>query len=113
MSRWYGKIGYAITEETEPGIWESKIIERSYYGDIISDRRNRQTSDKVNDDINLSTIISIVADPYVYQNCSYMAYAEIMGNKWNIISVEPQYPRLILTTGGVYNGEQARIADPT
>lgn len=104
MSKWYGKIGYAITEETDPGIWETKITERQYYGDVTSDRRNRQTSNKVNEDINLSTVISIVADPYAYQNCSYIAYAEIMGNKWKVTNIEPQYPRLILTIGGVYNG---------
>lgn len=107
MSKWYGKIGYATTEETEPGLWETKITERPYYGEMTSDRRNRQTSNKVNDDVNLSAVISIVADPYAYQNCSYMAYAEIMGAKWKITSIEPQHPRLALTIGGIYNGKQA------
>ena len=26
MAKWYGKIGYAITEETEPGLWEPKKV---------------------------------------------------------------------------------------
>ena len=30
-----------------------------------------------------------------------------MGAKWKISKVEVQYPRLILTLGGVYNGKQA------
>lgn len=30
-----------------------------------------------------------------------------MGAKWKVTSVEVQYPRLILSIGGVYNGEQA------
>lgn len=104
MAKWYGKIGYAITEETEPGLWEPKIIERTYYGDIISDLRKRQNSGEVNDNINLSNVISIVADPFVIQNCSLMAYVEIMGAKWKITDVDIQYPRLTLTIGGVYNG---------
>lgn len=104
MAKWYGKIGYAITEETEPGLWEPKIIERTYYGDMISDLRKRQNSGEVNDNINLSNVISIVADPFVIQNCSFMAYVEIMGAKWKITDVDIQYPRLTLTIGGVYNG---------
>ena len=104
MAKWYGKIGYAITEETEPGLWEPKIIERNYYGDMTSDVRKRQNSGEVNDNINLSKVISSVADPCVIQSCSLMAYVEIMGAKWKITDVDIQYPRLTLTIGGVYNG---------
>lgn len=107
MSKWFGKIGYALTGETEPGLWEDTIVEREYYGDMISDRRKRQTSGEVNDNINLANVISILADPFAYENCSHMAYAEIMGAKWKITEVEVQYPRLILTIGGVYNGNTA------
>ena len=107
MAKWYGKIGYAITVETEPGLWEEQIIESSYYGDVTTDRRKRQNSGGVNDDINLSNVISIIADPFANQNCSHMVYIEFMGTKWKITDVEVQFPRLILTIGGVYNGKQA------
>lgn len=108
MGKWFGKVGYAVTEETEPGIWEKVITEREYYGDITTDRWKRQNSGEVNDNINLSNVISIVADPFAYQNCSNMIYVEIMGDKWKISDIDVnQRPRLILTVGGVYNGEQA------
>ena len=107
MGKWFGKIGYSISEETEPGVWEPTIVEREYYGDVTSNRINRQNSGEVNDRINLANVISIVADPFAYQNCSKMAYAEIMGAKWKIADIEIQHPRLILTIGGVYNGKQA------
>lgn len=107
MSKWFGKIGYAITGETEPGVWEDTIVVRDYYGDLTSDRRKRQSSGNINDDINLANVISIIADPFAIENCSHMAYAEIMGAKWKITEVEVQYPRLILTIGGVYNGNTA------
>ena len=110
MGKWCGKIGYAISQEAEPGIWESAVVEREYFGDISSDRRRRQNSGEVNDSVNLSNVISIVADPFAYQNCSNMVYAEIMGTKWKITEIEPQYPRLILTIGGAYNGKQATTA---
>lgn len=104
MSKWYGKIGYAVTAETEPGIWEPSIIEKNYFGDMISDRRKRQNSGDGNDNISLANVISILADPFAYQNCSDIAYVEIMGTKWKVSDIEVQYPRLTLTIGGVYNG---------
>ena len=107
MSKWFGKIGYAVTGETEPGVWKDTIIEKDYYGDLISDRRKRQSSGNVNDNINLANVISIIADPFAIENCSRMAYAEIMGAKWKITEVEVRYPKLILTIGGVYNGNTA------
>ena len=102
MAKWFGKVGYAVTEETEPGIWEETITDREYYGDVISNRFKRQNSGDVNDDINISQIISIVADPFAYQHCSKIIYVEYMGSKWKVSDVEPMFPRLQLTIGGVY-----------
>ena len=104
MAKWCGKIGYAITEETEPGIWEEKITERSYYGDVESNHWKRQTSGEVNDDINISNVISIVSDPFANSHISSMVYIEYMGAKWKISDAEVKFPRIVLTIGGVYNG---------
>lgn len=111
MAKFYGTIGYAETVETEPGIWEEQITERSYYGDLIRNTRKLQTSEGVNDDVNLSNEISIVADPFAYQNFHSIRYVEYMGAKWKIINVEVQHPRLILSVGGVYNGVSSRITE--
>lgn len=111
MAKWFGKIGYSITSETESGIWEPTIVEKEYYGDLTTDRRKRQNSGEVNDNINLANVISIIADPFAIQNCSYMAYVEVMGTRWKISDIEVQYPRLILTVGGVYNGDSPRATE--
>ena len=111
MAKWFGKIGYAITSETESGIWEPTIVEKEYYGDLTTDRRKRQNSGEVNDNINLANVISIIADPFAIQNCSYMAYVEVMGTRWKSSDIEVQYPRLILTVGGVYNGDSPRATE--
>lgn len=105
MAKFFGAIGYAETKETTPGVWEEQITERTYYGDLIRNTRRLRTSDKLNNDINVTNEISIVADPFAYQNFHLMKYVAFMGAKWKIESVEVQYPRLILTIGGVYNGE--------
>ncbi len=105
MAKFYGKIGYANTVETKPGVYEEQIVERYYYGDLIRNTRRLQSADQVNDDINISNEISIVADPYATNNFHTMRYAVFMGTKWKISNVEVSYPRLILTLGGVYNGQ--------
>lgn len=104
MSKWFGKIGYAMTAETEPGIWEEMVVDREYYGDLLSDKYRRQNSGAINDNINLTSVISIIADPFAYEHCSHIAYAEIMGAKWKVTDIDIQPPRLSLTIGGVYNG---------
>lgn len=104
MNKFYGKIGYAISEETVPGVWVEQIVERSYYGDVIRNIRRLQSSENLNDDINVSNEISIVADAFANQNFHSMRYVEYMGTKWKVSSIEVKYPRLILSMGGVYNG---------
>ena len=105
MSKYFGKIGYGVTEETRPGVYESQIVEKEYYGDIVRNSRRLENGSKVNDDLNINMTLSIVADPFAYQNFHQLKYVEYMGAKWKATSVEPQHPRLTITLGGVYNGE--------
>lgn len=107
MAKFFGAIGYAVTEETKPGVWKEQITERMYFGDLTRNTRKLQSTDQLNDNINVANEVSIVADPFANENFYSMKYVEFMGAKWKITSVEVQYPRLILTVGGVYNGEQA------
>lgn len=105
MGKFYGSIGYAETVETSPGVWVEQITERKYYGDANRDSRRLQSANQLNDNINVSSEISIVADPYAYNHFHSMRYVEFMGAKWKISTVEPKPPRLILTLGGLYNGQ--------
>ena len=103
MAKWFGKIGYAETVETAPGVWVEQVTVREYYGDLTRNTRRLQTADKVNDDININNELSIVSDPYAMNHFYSMRYAEFMGAKWKITNVEVQYPRLLLTVGGVFS----------
>lgn len=104
MAKFYGVIGYAETVETSPGVWSETITERNYFGDVGRNNRKLQSADQLNDNINIANEFSIVADPFANQNFHSMRYVEYMGTKWKITDVTVQYPRLILTVGGVYNG---------
>lgn len=103
MAKFYGKIGYIQTVESEPGYWEEKAIEREYYGDITRNISRYQEINQVNDNIVINNMLSIVADPYANENFQHMRYVVWMGTKWKITNVEVQYPRIILNLGGVYN----------
>lgn len=103
MAKWFGVIGYAETVETAPGVWEEQITERSYYGEVIRNTRRLQSTEHLNDDVNVSNEISILADPYAINNFHSMRYVEFMGARWKVSNVDVQYPRLKLSLGGVYN----------
>ena len=106
MAKFCGVVGFATTKETKPGIWSPDIVEREYYGDVLSNARRLQTIDQLNDDINVSNRISIVADAFANENFHSMRFVEYMGTVWKVTNVEVQRPRLILTLGGVYNGKR-------
>jgi hypothetical protein len=103
MAKYYGMIGFAETVETSPGIWKEHIKEYPYYGDLVRSSRRLEQSNKVNDDINLSNDISIVADPFARENFHAMRYVTYLGTKWKVTNVDVQYPRLVLSTGGIYH----------
>ena len=104
MAKWFGKIGFAETKETTPGVWEEQITEREYFGDLTRNTRRLQSSENLNDNITVDNEISIVADPFANQNFHAMRYVEFMGTKWKVSTVEVQYPRLLLSWGDIYNG---------
>lgn len=107
MARWFGKVGYSETVETDPGIWESQDTVREYYGDVLKNTtRWSRNPDSANDNLTVTTQISIVADDdFAIEKFHSIKWIEFMGEKWGVDSIDPtQPPRLILTLGGVYNG---------
>lgn len=106
VSAW---IGFEYLNETLPGKYMPELVERHYGGDVLKIYGDRnQETDKVNDNITVNNRISIVADAFAYNNFQNMKYIEWMGACWLVKNVEVQPPRLILSIGGVYNGERGR-----
>lgn len=105
MAKFYGAVGYGITEETTPGVWTDSIVERNYTGDVIKNYRKTSSGESINDNIDVSNNISILSDPFAMNHFHTIKYVKWMGAAWKVSTVEVQYPRLILTIGGVYNGE--------
>lgn len=104
MAKFYGKVGYAETEQTAPGVWVDQVTERTYFGDVLSNATRWVNADGLNDDLKVTTRISIMADAYANEHFSKIKYCEWMGTRWKVTEVTPQRPRLLLTLGGEYNG---------
>lgn len=113
MAKWSGTIGYAEKVEVRPGVWDDRITERPYFGDIGRNVRRLQGGATVNDGITISNEISVVSDPYAIQNFHKMRYLSYMGENWRIESADVQYPRIVLTLGGVWNGDTAGTSSKT
>ena len=107
MARFHGKIGFAQTAETAPGVFEEEITERVYSGDTLSDRRLLRGGDQVNPVVSSGNSISIVADAYANEHYFAIRYVEWAGVRWTVQDVEVQHPRLLLRLGEVYNGLEA------
>lgn len=123
MARFYGRIGYGVTEETvieelvgeevvetPTGVWVETIVERLYYGDVVQNIRSLREGEYLNSDLNVQNSISIVADAYANDHFFAIRYIEWAGALWTVSSVDVQSPRLILRLGEVYNGPTAPVA---
>lgn len=103
--RYYGLIGFGMTvNQGDDDVYKEEIEARPYMGDVVRHMYNMQSSDKLTKDIQVNMQISILADEFAVNFMHLIRYAEWRGVKWQVTAVEPQYPRLILSLGGVYNG---------
>lgn len=110
MAKFYGKIGYTDTVETDPvnhpGVFREVVLdERPYYGDILANNKRFEKGEHLNDDLNVRNEISILADPFAFENFAKLRYLYWNGTKWKITDVKLAYPRMVLTIGGIYNGQ--------
>ena len=107
MAKFHGNIGFVEFVESVPGVHKEVTSEREYSGDVKRKiNRYVSTTTSINDNITLNNQIEIIADPYLNQHFPSIRYVVWNGCKWKVSSVENQFPRLILTLGEVYNGQQ-------
>lgn len=106
MAKFYGAVGYARMAETGLDIHEEIITERMYSGDVLEDSRKWVQSEYLNDKLVVNNNISIVADPYAYQNYDAIRYVVWNGVKWKVTNTRVAYPRLLLYLGGLYNEQK-------
>lgn len=103
--KFVGKVGFYLgTKETKKNVYQPDILERPYTGDLIQQDQRFQSGEHQNDEFHLSSRISILSDLYLQQNWTSIRYILWNGVKWKATSVKIEYPRIIITLGGVWNG---------
>lgn len=105
MGKFFGKVGYAEQMiEYRPGCYRPETVEKEYYGDLVKNYAKINSINVVNENVDLMFDISIVADSFANENFYDIRWVEYQGCKWKVVNVTPQFPRLVLTTGGKYDG---------
>lgn len=108
MARFRSKVGFATEGSLVAGIWSVDIVERPYRGNVLNETVSSvESEEKVHEDVRLQSRISVISDSYALENIPRIKYVkDEFGVAWNVTSVQIERPRLILSTGGVYNGRQ-------
>lgn len=105
MSRYAGLVTYVTQAETRPGVWTEVVEQHFMKGDMLRKGSSFQNGDKVHSDVSLNHRVSLVADDYALGNYYDIKRLEVDGKQWVVESIEIQRPRIIVTLGGLYNGE--------
>lgn len=108
MAKYHGKVGFVTFKETAPSVMTEIPVEREYFGDVLRSTKRWEKGEHLNSNLQINNQISIVADAYARDNLFAIRYISWMGSNWEVTSVDVQYPRLVLTIGGVYNGTTAQ-----
>lgn len=106
MARFHDRVGFLIPRDNqETGIADSVPVEKPYYGKVLEHVRKWSTTESTNDDLVLSNQIAITANDYAFEHMSSIAYVHYMGGYWKVESIKVRFPEIILTLGGVWNGQ--------
>lgn len=112
--KFFGLVGFWSGDvEVSPGVFRPLLTERPYFGDVNWNNRHFQGSENQNEEIRLNNQISILSDLYSHEHFASIRYVIWNGVKWRVTNVEVNYPRIVLTIGGVYNGSGTKEVKST
>lgn len=104
MNQFVGVIGYANQVETSPGIWRDQISEISVRGTILKNIRRWNEQESATDNLTLQSRFSVIAPPKLVATAATMRYITVDGHSWEVTSFEIEHPRIVISIGGIYNG---------
>lgn len=113
--KYSGTLGYSEGQEETPpdsGVWKDVVVEHHAYGDVLRNNVRTSPGDQANNDKAVGNTLKIKMDPYARAHFSKILYARWMGVLWIVSTTQVEYPNLILTLGGEYNGPKAATPDP-
>lgn len=101
--KYFGKLGFVEWVEGPVGVFRETITEYDYFGDITRVINHSQGAEKVSDDFKFNNQLSVLLDPYALENFANLRYVTLNNSKWEVNAVELNYPRLIISFGGLYH----------
>lgn len=102
MSRFSGKLGFVMSNETEEGVWLENTVELKVKGTIRSLYVRNDNSSSVNTNLRLTNEISILMDTKIETYLETLKYVVWKGSKWEVQSIGVNYPRMTINLGGLY-----------
>jgi len=105
--RFFGEIGFGFPESLGGGVWEDRITEHTYYGEVRQNTQTMSNAGSILTENVFQTTISVVADAFALENFTAIKYIKWAGSLWTVRSVQTQRPRLVLMLGEVYRGPTA------
>ena len=110
MGKYAGKIGFAEHNvEEDVDVWDDQIVERNYYGDLVSNNRRYDPADTLSGNVTYTNQFSIVGDTYLFENLANIRYITWKRNRWVVSSADEHYPRVTISIGGLYNGPTSEV----
>lgn len=107
MAKWHGKVGFVMSEEIRPSVWEDVVTEKFFKGDMLKLGSRWTNTEYKNDDLVIANRISILMDPWMTKHFHQIKFVVWKNAAFKVANIEVEYPRLTLELGGVYNGPRA------
>lgn len=107
MARYVGMIGFNKPVDNGDGRIIPTITEEKYTGHLISVRNRVHNDSSVNQDVVLTTEVSVILSPEDQEHMYDIVYVVWRGIPWSVVSVSETYPRVTLSLGSRYNGKTA------
>ena len=108
MGKLVCQVGFGINTEIETDIYDDKIIERTYRGDILRNARHYEQMDSLSGGVQINNQLSILGDSFLFEHLSDIRYVLHRNQRWTV-TVEESYPRVTLSLGGLYNGQTPKV----
>lgn len=106
MSRYSGYIGVSVGKEVD-NVYIEDIIEFPVTGNVKDDWRYHNIGDdSMSKDLIISNRIEIIPRRELLRNLDNIRYITYLSSKWEVRVVAYNKPKLILSLGGVYNGQK-------
>ena len=106
MARFHGKVGFLIPhDDQETGVAQPEAVEKSLFGKVLEHTRRWDSGDQINDNLTVANQIAVTATDFAFKHASSIVYVHYMGGLWKVTSIKVKRPKIILTLGGVWNGQ--------